>query len=124
MLAREETLFRRTLARGVREFSKLAGTALTGGAIFTLFDTYGFPPELSLEEAVSSGLAVDPEWRPEYGRLMAEQRERSKTSAGDCSRADLPITPRRRRSCTRRRTFCTRRCDSCSAPMSSNEGAT
>ena len=89
VLAREETLFRRTLARGVREFSKLAGTALTGAAIFTLFDTYGFPPELSLEEAVSSGLAVDPDWRPAYGELMAEQRERSKTAAAGLFKGGL-----------------------------------
>ena len=53
MLSREETLFRRTLSRGVREFAKLAGTTLTGPAVFTLFDTYGFPPELSLEEAAA-----------------------------------------------------------------------
>jgi alanyl-tRNA synthetase len=81
VLSREETLFRRTLSRGVREFTKLAGSALSGGAIFTLFDTYGFPPELSLEEASTSGVPVDPDWRAQYDRLMAEQRERSKTAA-------------------------------------------
>jgi alanyl-tRNA synthetase len=81
VLQREESLFRRTLSRGVREFPKVAGSRLTGDAVFTLFDTYGFPPELSLEEAVSSGMPVDDDWRPRYDELMAAQRERSRTSA-------------------------------------------
>jgi alanyl-tRNA synthetase len=81
VLAREETLFRRTLSRGVREFAKVTGSILNGEAVFTLFDTYGFPPELSLEEAASSGTPVDTMWKPAYEQRMAEQRERSKTSA-------------------------------------------
>jgi alanyl-tRNA synthetase len=81
VLTREEAVFRRTLSRGVREFTKVAGATLTGDAVFTLFDTYGFPPELSLEEAESTGIAVDPAWRPRYGQLMEEQRDRSKTAA-------------------------------------------
>jgi alanyl-tRNA synthetase len=81
VLQREESLFRRTLSRGVREFPKVAGARLTGEAVFTLFDTYGFPPELSLEEAVSSGMPVDDAWRRRYDELMAAQRERSRTSA-------------------------------------------
>jgi alanyl-tRNA synthetase len=81
VLSREEAVFRRTLARGVREFTKVAGDRLTGDAVFTLFDTYGFPPELSLEEAAATGTAIDPAWRPRYGQLMEEQRDRSKTAA-------------------------------------------
>jgi len=81
VLQREETVFRRTLARGVREFARVAGPRLTGDAVFTLFDTYGFPPELSLEEALLAGTPVDETWRQSYDTLMAEQRERSKTSA-------------------------------------------
>jgi alanyl-tRNA synthetase len=81
VLSREEGVFRRTLSRGVREFAKIAGSTLTGEAVFTLFDTYGFPPELSLEEAVSTGTPVDPAWRQRYEDLMNEQRRRSKTAA-------------------------------------------
>ena len=81
VLRHEETLFRRTLSRGVREFGKIVGSQLTGDAVFMLFDTYGFPPELSIEEAVSAGTAVDPKWRQRYDDLMSEQRERSKTAA-------------------------------------------
>ncbi len=89
VLEREEELFRRTLARGVRELPKLARDGIDGRAVFTLFDTYGFPAELSLEEAVSAGIAVDPGWREEYERLMAEQRERSRTAAAGTFRGGL-----------------------------------
>ncbi len=81
VLSHEEILFRRSLARGVREFPKIAGSTLTGDGVFTLFDTYGFPPELSLEEAVTTATPVDPAWRPRYDDLMSEQRARSKTAA-------------------------------------------
>ena len=74
-------MFRRTLSRGVREFARVVGTQLTGDAVFTLFDTFGFPPELSLEEAVSVGIPVDPAWRLRYDRLMEDQRQRSKSAA-------------------------------------------
>jgi len=81
VLSHEEILFRRSLSRGVREFAKIAGSRLTGDAVFTLFDTYGFPPELSLEEAVTAGTPVDPAWRSRYDHLMDDQRARSKTAA-------------------------------------------
>ncbi|HTW99035.1 MAG TPA: alanine--tRNA ligase-related protein [Acidimicrobiales bacterium] len=89
VLEQEERLFRRTLSRGVRELPRLAGSLLTGQAIFTLFDTYGFPPELSLEEAESAAIAIDPDWRGRYDELMAEQRERSKTAAAGMFKGGL-----------------------------------
>jgi alanyl-tRNA synthetase len=79
-LVREEQMFRRTLERGVREFEKLAGVKLTGATIFTLFDTYGFPLELSLEEAHEKGIEVDPDWRADFDRLLKEQKDRSRTA--------------------------------------------
>ncbi len=82
VLDNEEQMFRQTLTRGVREFRKLAGDKLTGDTIFTLFDTYGFPPELSLEEAASSGLPVAPDWRARYDERMAQQRQQSSIAQG------------------------------------------
>jgi alanyl-tRNA synthetase len=82
-LAREERTFRKTLLRGTREFAKLAGDRPSGDAVFTLFDTYGFPPELSVEEARRNGVAVEEDWEAVYQTRMADQRERSRTmSAG------------------------------------------
>jgi alanyl-tRNA synthetase len=89
VLEREEALFRTTLARGVRELPRLAGRLLTGEAVFKLFDTYGFPQELSVEEAGSAGIAVDPNWAAEFQRLMEEQRERSRTAAAGLFRGGL-----------------------------------
>ncbi len=81
VLEREESLFRRTLARGVRELPRIAGRELTGDAVFKLFDTYGFPPELSVEEARTHGVPVDQTWEDTFKKLMAEQRARSRTAA-------------------------------------------
>ena len=89
VLDREEDLFRRTLARGVRELPKLARHGLDGTAVFTLFDTYGFPPELSLEEGVATGIAIDPGWEAGFERLMAQQRDRSRTAAAGMFKGGL-----------------------------------
>jgi len=86
---REEELFRKTLARGVRELPRLAGSVLDGDTVFTLFDTYGFPPELSVEEAAGTGLTVDPGWRQRYEQRMREQRERSRTAAAGLFKGGL-----------------------------------
>ena len=50
---------------------------MSGTELFTLYDTYGFPVELSTEEARRAGIAVSPEWRAEFDEKMAEQRARS-----------------------------------------------
>ena len=89
VLDREETTFRKTLTRGTREFPKLAGARLTGDAVFTLFDTYGFPPELSLEEARRSGIPVDDDWAGAYETRMTDQRERSRTASAGVFRGGL-----------------------------------
>ncbi len=79
-LVKEEKIFRQTLERGVREFKKLAGDKLTGETVFKLFDTYGFPAELSLEEAKSQGVVLGEDWRQDFDRLMIEQKARSRTA--------------------------------------------
>ncbi len=89
VLEREETLFRKTLARGVRELPRIAGNLLDGEAVFKLFDTYGFPPELSVEEARAGGIPVDPGWSAQFDLLMTEQRERSRTAAAGMFKGGL-----------------------------------
>lgn len=89
VLEREETLFRTTLGRGVREFGKIVAGRLTGEAVFTLFDTYGFPPDLSVEEAQRTGVEIEPDWRSGYEKLMTEQRERSRTAAAGMFKGGL-----------------------------------
>ncbi len=81
ILTKEEKIFRQTLRAGVREFGKLTKDGLTGAEVFKLYDTYGFPLELSLEEAYSQNVHVSENWREEFEKLMQEQRERSQTAS-------------------------------------------
>lgn len=91
----EEKLFRKTLERGIHEFTKRTSELdfskkppvatgkrleLTGKLMFVLFDTYGFPPELSLEEAQKEGVKVEPDWQKSFDKLMSEQKDRSRTA--------------------------------------------
>jgi alanyl-tRNA synthetase len=100
-LVREEKIFRQTLRKGLQEFEKLivnmpgigfstspfGGGAtqirneLTGDAIFKLYDTYGFPIELSKEEAFKRGINLAKNADEEFSRLMQEQKARSQTAA-------------------------------------------
>jgi alanyl-tRNA synthetase len=81
VLSKEEKVFRQTLRKGLHEFGKLAGDALNGDAIFKLYDTYGFPVELSKEEAFKQDIKLADDADQEFERLMAEQRARSQTAS-------------------------------------------
>ncbi len=81
-LMQEEKQFRHTLERGLKEFEKLTSESgsLDGNAIFVLSDTYGFPHELSLEEAEVRNIKLSENWKAEFDALLAEQKERSRTA--------------------------------------------
>lgn len=80
-LVKEEKVFRQTLRKGVKELQKMAqGGELNGEHVFTLYDTYGFPMELSVEEAAMQDIAVNPDWQKQFDAKMKEQRERSQTA--------------------------------------------
>ncbi|MEI6228885.1 MAG: alanine--tRNA ligase [Candidatus Saccharibacteria bacterium] len=81
VLVKEEKVFRQTLNKGLREFSKFAVGGLTGVELFMLHDTFGFPAELSVEEATKQNIDLSENWRAEFDAKMAEQRERSQTAA-------------------------------------------
>lgn len=83
MLSKEEKVFRQTLRQGVREFKKLTENSpeLSGEIVFKLHDTFGFPTELTIEEAFISGKKVSDSWRFDFDKLMAQQRERSQTAS-------------------------------------------
>src|SRR6478752_43021 len=77
VLEKEERSFRRTLSRGIEKLGEFAAGGVGGAELFTLYDTYGFPVELSTEEAGRAGIRVSPTWRDEFDERMAEQRARS-----------------------------------------------
>ena len=60
---------------------KFSGDGLTGAELFTLYDTFGFPVELSTEEAYKQEIKLSDNWRQEFDDKMAEQRARSQTAA-------------------------------------------
>ena len=81
VLVKEEKVFRQTLRKGLKEMGKFVDDGLTGAELFTLYDTYGFPVELSTEEAFRQNIKLSDNWRDEFDGKMAEQRERSQTAA-------------------------------------------
>ena len=81
VLTKEEKVFRQTLRKGLHEFGKLTTDGLTGAEVFKLYDTYGFPLELSLEEAFAQNITVSATWREEFEGLMQAQRDRSHTAS-------------------------------------------
>ena len=80
-LAKEEKVFRQTLRKGLKQMEKFATDGLTGAELFTLYDTFGFPVELSTEEAYKQEIKLSENWRQEFDDKMAEQRARSQTAA-------------------------------------------
>lgn len=94
VLTKEEKVFRQTLRKGLRELQKIleieeTGEAekisynhqLTGEIIFKMYDTYGFPVELTKEEAFRQGIEIADDAEKEFERLMAEQKARSQGAA-------------------------------------------
>ncbi|HEU4715888.1 MAG TPA: alanine--tRNA ligase [Candidatus Saccharimonadales bacterium] len=80
-LVKEEKVFRQTLRKGLKQMEKFAENGLTGVELFTLYDTFGFPVELSTEEAFKQDIKLSENWREEFDAQMAEQRARSQTAA-------------------------------------------
>ncbi|MDO9224070.1 MAG: alanine--tRNA ligase [Caulobacter sp.] len=83
-LRQEEERFRSTLGRGMRLFDDAAkglseGDAINGRTAFTLYDTYGFPLDLTQDEARRRGLTVDVAG---YDVAMEEQRTRGPKGLG------------------------------------------
>ncbi len=81
----EENRFEKTLMQGTELFETEAGqlkasgtTLLPGDVAFTLYDTFGFPLELTLEMAEEQGLSVDQDG---FKKSMEAQRERARASS-------------------------------------------
>lgn len=95
VLVKEEKAFRQTLRKGLKEFEKISAiiddeadnksatneVIISGSDVFVLYDTYGFPAELTLEEAYKRGVTVANQWQEQFDSKMEAQRERSKTAA-------------------------------------------
>jgi alanyl-tRNA synthetase len=82
VLVKEEKIFRQTLRKGLAVVNATLATGknINGQDIFKFYDTYGFPVELSKEEAYKHDVKIDDNADSEFDRLMAEQRDRSRTA--------------------------------------------
>jgi alanyl-tRNA synthetase len=82
VLKQEEERFGETLDQGLRildqEVARMRGEVLPGEVAFRLYDTYGFPVDLTADIARERGLRVDMDG---YERAMTEQRERARAAS-------------------------------------------
>ncbi|MFL7851997.1 alanine--tRNA ligase [Providencia rettgeri] len=83
VLKTEEEQFARTLERGLQlldeELASLKGDTLDGEAAFRLYDTYGFPIDLTADVCRERNIKVDEEG---FERAMEDQRRRARESSG------------------------------------------
>jgi alanyl-tRNA synthetase len=56
---KEETKFERTLEKGLLEFNKISGSDISGQDAFNLYQSYGFPLEITEELAKEAGIKID-----------------------------------------------------------------
>ena len=105
VMSMEEDRFNATIDAGLAKLNELIASAkaegktlLSGDDSFRLYDTYGFPVDLTREIAEEAGLELDDE---RFAELMKEQRERARAARANISGwagtdktalADLPAT--------------------------------
>lgn len=84
LVKQEEETFHQTLANGERllneEIAHAQDGVLSGKVVFRLYDTYGFPLELTAEIAGEHGLSVNQE---EFDEEMRLQKERARAARGE-----------------------------------------
>ena len=78
----EEEQFSRTLERGMLilndALNELEGKVVPGDVVFKLYDTYGFPADLTNDVAREKGLSIDEQG---FEQAMAEQRKRAQKAS-------------------------------------------
>ena len=88
-LLKEEEQFEKTLDQGVKIFDQaveeMSGTEIPGETVFKLYDTYGFPLDLTAMVARDRGLTID---EAGFETAMNEQRERARAA----SKFDVDLT--------------------------------
>jgi alanyl-tRNA synthetase len=82
VLAQEEARFAETLTTGMAlldaEAAKLTSSVIPGETVFRLYDTYGFPLDLTADVARERGLTID---QAGFDAAMAEQRGRARAAS-------------------------------------------
>lgn len=82
VLAKEEDAFAKTLDKGMQileaDISDIKNKTISGETVFKLYDTYGFPQDLTADIAREKGLEID--WDG-FEKAMEEQRQRARASS-------------------------------------------
>jgi alanyl-tRNA synthetase len=96
VIVEEKDKFVKTLQNGEREFEKVANKTKNAGkkvieteAVFNLYETYGFPPEMTEELAKEQGLEVD---MSDYQRLFKEHQDKSRLGSEQKFKGGLAST--------------------------------
>jgi len=77
-LLHEEQAFRKTLEGGLRALQRFQGRTITGQDIFMLSDTFGFPREITIEEAGKRGIDIAAGWEVAFAVSLQVQQEKSR----------------------------------------------
>lgn len=81
IITKEEESFERTIDQGLNLLNDMIkasdGNMLSGDDAFKLYDTFGFPIDLTVEILEEKGMTVD---RKQFDKLMLEQRERARNA--------------------------------------------
>ncbi|MCG2634899.1 MAG: alanine--tRNA ligase [Gammaproteobacteria bacterium] len=92
VLLDEEKRFAQTLQTGLQileqDIAALSDNTIPGETLFRLYDTYGFPVDLTADIAREKGLGID---LPGFESCMAEQRERARSAGGFKAQTDVQI---------------------------------
>ena len=96
VILEEKEKFVKTLEKGEKEFSKEIEILrkenkeiVPGKIVFRLYDTYGFPPEVTEELALENGIKIDKE---EFNKLFKEHQEKSRVGAEQKFKGGLAST--------------------------------
>ncbi|NLT96198.1 MAG: alanine--tRNA ligase [Clostridia bacterium] len=92
----EEERFQETINEGIKLVNEIVARIkqegrkeISGEEAFTLYDTYGFPLDLTEDIAEEEGLTVDKEG---FNKAMEEQRQRARSAQKDVNAWDLALT--------------------------------
>ena len=92
IVLKEETQFALTLDQGMRLLDEaikdLSDSVIPGGVIFKLYDTYGFPADLTGDIARERGLTLDEKG---FEQAMNDQRERARASSKFSEHVELEM---------------------------------
>jgi len=94
VLLKEEQRFAETLEQGLKHLevaiNEMQGSVISGDVVFMLYDTYGFPVDLTADIARERGLSLD---NAGYEKAMEQQRERARAASKfSVDMSDLPDT--------------------------------